>query len=90
MGNDDNTPLVGVTGGGLPAEIWHEVMTGVEAGIPPTPLPMITPEMMPPPVFPDQGAPADSPTIQRKKPRPQDPAGNLLLDVLGAILGKRQ
>ena len=26
MGYDDNSPLTGVTGGGLPAEIWHEVM----------------------------------------------------------------
>lgn len=26
MGNDDNTPLTGTTGGGLPAEIWRAVM----------------------------------------------------------------
>lgn len=26
MGYDDNTPLVGVTGGGLPADIWRETM----------------------------------------------------------------
>jgi penicillin-binding protein 1A len=26
MGYDDNTPLTGVTGGGLPAEIWRETM----------------------------------------------------------------
>ena len=26
MGYDDNTPLKGVTGGGLPAEIWREAM----------------------------------------------------------------
>jgi penicillin-binding protein 1A len=90
MGNDDNTPLVGVTGGGLPAEIWHEVMTRVEAGIPSTALPMITPELMPPPVLPNQGAPTDAPAVNRKRPRQQDPSGNLLLDVLGAILGKRQ
>ena len=89
MGNDDNSPLVGVTGGGLPAEVWHEVMTGVEAGIPPTPLPMITPEMMPPPVFPDQGTLTDTPAINHKRPRRQEPSGNVLLDVLGAILGKR-
>jgi penicillin-binding protein 1A len=31
MGYDDNTPLKAVTGGGLPAEIWHEVMTRVSA-----------------------------------------------------------
>jgi len=43
MGYDDNTPLTGVTGGGLPAEIWHQTMIGVTAGQQPTPLPMIAP-----------------------------------------------
>ncbi|WP_281966431.1 transglycosylase domain-containing protein [Roseovarius nanhaiticus] len=43
MGYDDNTPLTGVTGGGLPAEIWHEVMTRVHEGMPATPLPMTQP-----------------------------------------------
>ena len=44
MGYDDNTPLKGVTGGGLPAEIWHEVMVRVEEGMPVTELRMIVPE----------------------------------------------
>ncbi len=26
LGNDDNSPMRGVTGGGLPARIWHDVM----------------------------------------------------------------
>jgi 1A family penicillin-binding protein len=43
MGYDDNTPLTGVTGSGLPAEIWHETMTRVHQGLPATPLPMIVP-----------------------------------------------
>jgi len=38
MGNDDNTPLTGVAGGGLPAEIWRETMTRIHQGIPPSPL----------------------------------------------------
>ncbi|MEM7670337.1 MAG: transglycosylase domain-containing protein [Pseudomonadota bacterium] len=38
MGNDDNTPLTGVTGGGLPAEIWREVMGRLEAGQEPRPI----------------------------------------------------
>ncbi len=38
MGYDDNTPLSGVTGGGLPAEIWREVMVGLHQGLPPRPL----------------------------------------------------
>ncbi len=40
MGYDDNTPLKGVTGGGLPAEIWRETMVRVHAGLPARPLPM--------------------------------------------------
>ena len=43
MGYDDNTPLSGVTGGGLPAEIWHETMTRVHEGTPVHPLPMTRP-----------------------------------------------
>ena len=44
MGYDDNTPLTGVTGSGLPAEIWHETMVRVHDGLPPRPLPMRAPE----------------------------------------------
>ena len=44
MGYDDNTPLKGVTGGGLPAEIWRETMVRIEEGLPITPLPMVAPE----------------------------------------------
>lgn len=44
MGNDDNTPLVGVTGGGLPADIWKEVMVRVHDGLSPRALPMLIPE----------------------------------------------
>ena len=44
MGYDDNTPLSGVTGGGLPAEIWKETMLRVTEGMTPTTLPMMSPE----------------------------------------------
>lgn len=44
MGNDDNAPLTGVTGGGLPAEIWREVMERIQAGLPARPLPLAEPE----------------------------------------------
>jgi membrane peptidoglycan carboxypeptidase len=43
MGYDDNTPLTGVTGSGLPAEIWHETMVRVHTGLQPSPLPMQEP-----------------------------------------------
>lgn len=48
MGYDDNTPLTGVTGGGLPAEIWHETMLRVHEGLEPIPLPMAEPELLNP------------------------------------------
>ena len=43
MGYDDNTPLTGVTGGGLPAEIWKETMIRVHDGLPIRALPMKAP-----------------------------------------------
>ncbi len=44
MGYDDNTPLKGTTGGGLPAEIWREAMIRIHEGLPVTPLPEIVPQ----------------------------------------------
>jgi 1A family penicillin-binding protein len=44
MGYDDNTPLSGTTGGGLPAEIWRETMVRIHEGLPPRPLPLRLPD----------------------------------------------
>ena len=44
MGYDDNRPLSGVTGGGLPATIWQETMVRVLQDKQPTPLPMPAPQ----------------------------------------------
>ncbi len=63
MGYDDNTPLKGVTGGGLPAEIWHEVMVRVNEGLPVHELPMIIPEARNPPQ-PQYTDPAYDPNAQ--------------------------
>ena len=54
MGYDDNSPLTGVTGGGLPAEIWHEVMVRINEGVDPKPL--LT--EVPPSAFAPLGQPA--------------------------------
>ena len=43
MGYDDNSKLTGVTGSGLPAEIWRETMERIHEGLPPKPLPMRMP-----------------------------------------------
>ena len=39
MGYDDNTPLRGVTGGGLPADIWRIAMEEIHSNLTPRPLP---------------------------------------------------
>ena len=44
MGYDDNVPLTGVTGGGLPAEIWQVFMSRVHQDLTPRPLNRIVPE----------------------------------------------
>lgn len=44
MGYDDNRKLTGVTGGGLPADIWRETMVRVHDGLPMKPLSMDVPE----------------------------------------------
>lgn len=43
MGYDDNIPLTGVTGGGLPAEIWQVMMARLHQGLTPRPLSVVTP-----------------------------------------------
>lgn len=78
MGYDDNSPLTGVTGGGLPAEIWQRTMAKVQEGLEPTPLPMIRPEA--PPVVQGPGRATNG-------QRGGDKAENVLIDLLGAIFG---
>ena len=82
MGYDDNTPLTGVTGGGLPAEIWRQTMERVHQGVEPKPLPMIQPA-------PRQ---VQQPTVQNTRSgqrRQQRPASveDVILDVLNGLFG---
>jgi penicillin-binding protein 1A len=76
MGYDDNSPLTGVTGGGLPAEIWREVMARVHQGLPVRDLPMTVPQR---PILesPQQAAP----------PQAQSPVGPALDDAIRGLLG---
>jgi penicillin-binding protein 1A len=84
MGYDDNTPLTGVTGGGLPAQIWQEVMVRVHEGVPPSPLPMDIPAPRAPPV----PQPAEPPPVPVDvTPKPLDPAEQILQEVLGTLSG---
>ncbi|MBV1895561.1 MAG: transglycosylase domain-containing protein [Rhodobacteraceae bacterium] len=72
MGYDDNTPLTGVTGGGLPAEIWHETMVRVHEGLEPVALPMRAP----------------IPSTQAPKRARQERQNKSILDALKGIFGK--
>ncbi len=84
MGYDDNTPLSGVTGGGLPAEIWRLTMERIHEDLPPRPLPMIDPNIAarPPQVI------EYLPGGQQVGGTNPDPVESLLLEVLGNIFGR--
>ena len=71
MGYDDNTPLTGVTGGGLPAAIWHETMLRVHEGLEPVPLPMR------PPI----------PRSQEPTPQVKEKRNRSILDAIQGIFG---
>ncbi|MEL6700526.1 MAG: transglycosylase domain-containing protein, partial [Pseudomonadota bacterium] len=77
MGYDDNRPLTGVTGSGLPADIWRETVARIHGPVPPAPLPMTRPAR----------APQPAPTQPARAPAPAPSQDNLLLDVLRGILG---
>ncbi len=82
MGNDDNKPLKGVTGGGLPADIWRETMLRVHQGLPVRPLPMLEPA--PAALQPRREI---QPTQQQRRTRNQrqrNQIDNILRDLLGA------
>ncbi len=79
MGYDDNTPLSGVTGGGLPAEIWRETMIRVHEGTPVNALPMVQPKPKPAP----------------QKPQPPQPGrqrrdGNAIDNILRGLFGRER
>jgi len=94
MGYDDNTPLKGVTGGGLPAEIWRETMLRVHEGLPARPLPMIHPD---PNAFADPlagpgglGVPETTGRGNGRgggRPRGNNNVGDVIEDILRSILG---
>jgi len=82
MGNDDNAPLTGVTGGGLPADIWRETVERIHRGTPLRPLPMIEPQrptLEPPSATYQPGAPTQT--------QPGGTLGDAIRDILGGILG---
>ncbi|MEM8958633.1 MAG: glycosyl transferase, partial [Pseudomonadota bacterium] len=88
MGYDDNTPLNGVTGGGLPAEIWRETMLRVHEGLPVRTLPMIDPQDAPQIARTDLPGVAAPPVHRAGDPAPmptaaQNPVGRFLNSLFG-------
>lgn len=78
MGYDDNSPMSGVTGGGLPAEIWRQTMETIHDGLPPRPLPMIDPA--------EEARPE---LIEEAPGRRPDIAEQILMEVLGLLGANR-
>lgn len=81
MGNDDNSPLTGVTGGGLPADIWRETMQRVTQGMTPRPLPLLEPER---PVL---EAPATTPDAPFQPVPLGNGGGSTIEDAIRGVLG---
>lgn len=98
LGYDDNRPLTGVTGGGLPAEIWHEVMVRINEGVEVKPLPKeIPPNTVTPPAGGYEGTydpndfvqPEDVPYFDGTNPnKPGMTEDNLAEQILNEVLGK--
>ena len=101
MGYDDNKPLKGVTGGGLPATIWHELMIRVSEGMPARPLPMREPTPPEAQIASDGTVPltterttesqphrdAENTQPRRRQPSGGEIAERVIREVLGRILG---
>ena len=84
MGNDDNSPLSGVTGGGLPADIWRETMVRVNEGLPINPLPAIAPEGPSPQMVEEQQRQQQQQQAPTQERRQRD---NFIQQVLRDLLG---
>ncbi|GGE49807.1 transglycosylase domain-containing protein [Actibacterium pelagium] len=86
MGYDDNTPLTGVTGGGLPADIWKETMVRVHEGLPVKPLPMTVPRQTPT-FATETNTNTNTRPRQTNRRRDPDPVERVLIDILRGVFG---
>ena len=77
MGYDDNTPLKGVTGGGIPADIWRETMIAITNQSASGPLPML------------RGPSKSSMLLPSIDPSQETEAGTTIFDTLLGILTGR-
>ncbi len=89
LGNDDNTPMRKVTGGGLPAQLWHDYMADVESRLSPRPLLADAPQPAAPPQ-PEGGDPSGQATgtLPDNPTAPAEPEKDSLGDLIRDIIGK--
>ncbi|HWV80899.1 MAG TPA: PBP1A family penicillin-binding protein [Hyphomicrobiaceae bacterium] len=73
VGNDDNSPMRGISGGGLPALIWRDVMVAAHRGLGPAPIVGVN-EAAPPAATPVASTPPAMQTAARRPLGPIDPA----------------
>ncbi|OYQ33799.1 carboxypeptidase [Niveispirillum lacus] len=102
LGNDDGALMKKVTGGGLPAKLWHAIMTDAHQGLPPRDLPglggsVTEGEVManPADMEPAGEVPADDSVVQTAEgtpPPPEQPApsdgGDPIGDLLRRLTGR--
>jgi penicillin-binding protein 1A len=69
LGNDDNTPMKRITGGSLPAELWHDYMVEAESPLPPRDLLLAMP---------------DKPPAGASEPASSDSLGDLIRSLTGS------
>lgn len=96
LGNDDGALMKKVTGGGLPAKLWHAIMVDAHQGLPPRTLPGLggpapAEEAAGTPVAaePSGELPADGSVLQTAEgtpPPPEQPASNDGGDPIGDLL----
>jgi penicillin-binding protein 1A len=76
VGNDDNSPLKGITGGGLPARIWKDFMGQAVKGAAPV-------RVAPPKPKPDPEGPVEPLDLPELPSLPQLDLGNSQIDIEG-------
>jgi len=76
VGNDDNRPLPGTTGGGVPAQIWHRFMAdalGIRSARRPAPVPLSQTDRAPQAEPANAQAPAAEPALPAPGEAPPQP-----------------
>jgi penicillin-binding protein 1A len=82
IGNDDNSPMIKATGGGLPARIFHNFMETAEAGLPVKPLAGSADVVAAAPSTDTAAAPSAVKPDQKPDEKPSD-IGSLINKLLG-------